>query len=146
MKERGLPGFRKWGKWGQSKKVYHVVSNYLEPELSIDRIKQNLKDNRFASSYIEAAAVDHCKRWAPTYYIKGSKGEVDIVLVQGNSMYPVEVKWTMNIRPEDLKQVQNYKNGIILSPRSETTMLKNNVVLPLTRFLIHTGYHRLLLE
>ncbi|NIM18261.1 MAG: AAA family ATPase [Candidatus Aminicenantes bacterium] len=126
--------------------IHHAVSNYLEPELSIDRIKQNLKDNRFASSYIEAAAVDHCKRWAPTYYIKGSKGEVDIVLVQGNSMFPVEVKWTTNIRPEDLKQVQNYKNGIILSPRSETTMLKNNVVLPLTRFLIHTGYHRLLLE
>jgi predicted AAA+ superfamily ATPase len=114
--------------------------------MAIDKIQANLTDNQFASSIVEAVAVDHCKRWIPTYYIKGDKGEVDIVLVQGNKMYPVEVKWTQHIRPEDIKQVRKYKNGIILTQWGENKMLESNPLIPLVRFLIHTSEKQLILE
>jgi predicted AAA+ superfamily ATPase len=91
-------------------------------------------------------AVDHCKRWVPTYYIKGNKGEVDIAVVQDNRMYPVEVKWTKTIRSEDIKQIQGYKNGVILSRASGQGVLKDNIIVPFTRFLIHTGYNRLVIS
>ncbi|MCP5102165.1 MAG: ATP-binding protein [bacterium] len=124
--------------------IDHSVTCYLNPEFSIDRIKNSLKDNKFASSYVEATAVDHCKRWAPTYYIKGAKGEVDIAVVQGNRMYPVEVKWSRNIRPEDLKQIRNYKNGIVLTPMPEIRTVKDVTFVPFVRFLVHTGAKQLI--
>jgi predicted AAA+ superfamily ATPase len=97
---------------------------------------------------VEAAAVDHCKRWAPTYYIKGDKGEVDIALVQGNKMFPVEVKWTRTIRPEALKQVRKYSNGIVLTPAPEiVTETRQNIrLIPLVRFLIHTSERQLIID
>jgi predicted AAA+ superfamily ATPase len=124
--------------------IDHSVSCRLDPELSIDDINNQLKDNKFASSYVEAVAVDHCKRWAPTYYIKGNKGEVDIAVVQGNRMYPLEIKWSRNIRSEDLKQLTNYENGIVLYPMAEIKSVKNTTFVPLNRFLIQTGSNRLI--
>jgi predicted AAA+ superfamily ATPase len=123
--------------------IDHAVSNYLEPEQSIDRIQAQLQDNKFASSYVEAVAVDHCKRWAPTYYIKGNKGEVDIALVQGKRMVPIEVKWAPHIRLEDIKQIQQYRNGLILTPFAEKRLINNIPTVPLVRFLIHVSAHHL---
>lgn len=125
--------------------IDHSITNHLDPKFSIDRIKLNLKNNKFASQYVEAITVEHCKRWTPTYYIKGDKGEVDIAMVLGNSMYPVEIKWTDRIRSRDLKQVQKYKNGIILTPRAEIRKINNNISLPLIRFLIHISEKHLVI-
>lgn len=125
--------------------IDHSVACHLDPQLSIEQIKNNLRDNRFAAAYVEAVAVDHCKRWAPTYYIKGNKGEVDVVVVQDNKMFPVEVKWSRNIRAEDLKQIQGYKNGIVVTPSPETRFLKDTAFPPLVRFLIHTDNRRLMI-
>jgi predicted AAA+ superfamily ATPase len=128
--------------------IDHSVSHYLDTRLSIDIIKENLGGHPFASSYVEAVAVDHCKRWAPTYYIKGDKGEVDIALVQGNKMFPVEVKWAQKICPEDLKQVRKYPNGIILTLAGETvTETRQNIrLIPLVRFLVHTSERQLIID
>lgn len=125
--------------------IDHTITNYLNPEFTIGQIKHNLENNEFASQYVEAVTVDHCKRWGPTYYIKGKKGEVDIVMVRGNKMYPVEVKWTDRIRIESLKQIQNYKNGIILTPKAEIRKINNNISLPLVRFLIHISAEQLII-
>ena len=126
--------------------IDHTVTCHLNPALSMEQIQANLTDNQFASSIVEAVAVDHCKRWVPTYYIKGDKGEVDIAVVQGNKMYPVEVKWTQHIRPEDIKQVRKYKNGIILTQWGEKKVIESNLLVPLVRFLIHTSEKQLILE
>jgi predicted AAA+ superfamily ATPase len=83
---------------------------------------------------------------APTYYIKGSKGEVDIALVQQKTMLPVEIKWTKRIRPEDLKQIRIYKNGIILTQSSQTQTINANIVLPLIRFLVHIDDNKVVLK
>jgi hypothetical protein len=58
--------------------------------------------------------ASHCQRAWPTFYIKG-KGEVDVVVVEGERFWPVEVKWTQQIRPKDLKQVAAYPNGLVLT-------------------------------
>ena len=57
-------------------------------------------------------AVAHVRRRYPTYYIK-AKGEVDIAYVHRGAFHPVEIKWTRQIRPADLKQVVKYPNARI---------------------------------
>ena len=93
--------------------------------------------NEFASPFVEAVVVSHCKRWTPTYYIKGAKGEIDVALVQDKKICPIEVKWTKQIRSVDIIQIQHYKEGIILTPDSKKRVLGNNHIIPLIRFLIH---------
>ena len=117
--------------------IDHSITQYLNPEFSINQIQPQLKNNEFASKYVEAITVDHCKRRFPTYYIKGKKGEVDIALVLNQRMYPIEIKWTDRLRNEELKQIQKYENGIILTPKAQLRRIDNNISLPLVRFLIH---------
>jgi len=117
--------------------IDHSVTNYLGAKTSFVDIEKSMAKNEFAAPYVEAVVVDHCKRWIPTYYIKGVKGEVDVALVQDRNMYPIEVKWTKQIRLVDVKQIQRYKKGIILTPDSKKRVLGNNHVIPLLRFLIH---------
>ncbi len=126
--------------------IDHAVSLYLNPEFSIENIKASLNNNSFASRFVEAIAVDHCKRAHPTFYIKGSSGEVDIALVQKEKMFPIEVKWTERIRPEDLKQLRKYNNGLILSPKPETQRIHNIVSSSLIRFLIHISNREIILS
>jgi len=47
-------------------------------------------------------------------YIK-SKGEVDIAYVDKNQFWPVEVKWSAQLRPKQFKQITKYPNGLILT-------------------------------
>ena len=61
---------------------------------------------------VEASIVAHLRRMAPTFYIKG-EGEVDAAYLSGNRFWPIEVKWTSQIRPKDLKQVLKYPNAVI---------------------------------
>ena len=126
--------------------IDHAVSLYLNPEFSIKNIEAGLKNNAFASRYIEATAVDHCKRIHPAYYIKGSSGEVDIALVQKGKMIPIEVKWTDRIRPEDLKQLRKYDNGLILTLKPEPQRIHNIVSSSLIRFLVHISNQEIILS
>ncbi len=92
--------------------------------------------------------VDHCKRLAPTYYIKGKKGEVDVALVLNEKMFPVEVKWTGQIRPETMKQILIYSNGIVLTKKNYGHEIRpgESRFVPLIRFLLHTENRQLILE
>lgn len=125
--------------------IDHSVTNYLGPKAPFANIKKSMVKNEFAASYVEAVVVDHCKRCLPTYYIKGVKGEVDAALVQDKKIYPIEVKWTKQIRPVDIKQIQRYKKGIILTPDSKKRAVGKNHIIPLLRFLIHISAGRLIL-
>lgn len=117
--------------------IDHAVSITINADITINKIQENLKNNQFASSYIEAIAVDHCKRMFPTFYIKGNKGEVDIAIIYKNKFIPIEVKWSSFIRSDEIKQIQQYKNGIILTANSDQKIIGNSNVVPLVRFLLH---------
>jgi predicted AAA+ superfamily ATPase len=117
--------------------IHHAVSNYVDPTTSFVEIEKALKRPEFSSSFVETVAVDHCKRWSTTFYIKGAKGEIDIALIQNKRFYPIEVKWRESFRAEDLKQIKQYKNGIILTPKAQSRVIGSTLALPLVRFLIH---------
>ncbi|NQT28340.1 MAG: ATP-binding protein [Candidatus Omnitrophica bacterium] len=119
--------------------IDHSITNYLGSKMSFINIEKCMAKNEFAAPFVEAVVVNHCKRWAPTYYIKGANGEVDVALVQDKKIYPIEVKWTKQIRPVDIKQIQHYKEGIILTSDSKKRVLGNNHIIPLIRFLIHVS-------
>ena len=74
--------------------------------------KQSLSGPHQAAQLAEATSVSHCRRDLPTYYIK-AKGEVDIACVKEKKLVPIEVKWTAQLRPSQLKHIQKYGNGQI---------------------------------
>jgi predicted AAA+ superfamily ATPase len=90
-----------------------------------------------ASKLVETIAIAAFKRrYGKTYYIKGDKGEVDIAYVKGESFFPVEIKWTTQLRPEDLKQVMVYKNSLILGRQRCASQIAQVPCLPLVYYLL----------
>jgi uncharacterized protein len=63
-----------------------------------------IEDPVLCSKLVEGCVASHYRRYFPTYYIK-SEGEIDIAYVDKERFWPVEVKWTNQIRPNDLKQL-----------------------------------------
>ena len=72
-----------------------------------------LADSKSVSRLVESCAVSLYRRHFPTFYLK-SHGEVDIAYVDGCVFMPLEIKWTEQLRPKDLKQIAKYPNGRIL--------------------------------
>lgn len=69
-------------------------------------------DNELKGDIIEGCISSLLRRYYRTYYIK-SEGEVDIAIPYRRGFLPVEIKWTENLRRNDLKQILKYKKGII---------------------------------
>lgn len=78
------------------------------------QVKPILSDPDWAARLAEACVVTQYRRYYPTYYIK-AKGEVDVAYVDQNRFWPLEIKWTGQLRPKDLKQIAKYPNGRILT-------------------------------
>jgi hypothetical protein len=82
--------------------------------------------------------VTHLRRFFPTFYIK-AEGEVDIAYVEGRRFKPVEVKWTRQLRPHDLKQIRKYGNARIWAKTWGTEDIQGIPVEPLTLALYRLG-------
>ncbi|MFO7849022.1 MAG: ATP-binding protein [Spirochaetia bacterium] len=115
--------------------IAHAVSTYIE-NTDYNSILHSLKSPEYVSSLVESICVDHCKRHFPTYYISGKKGEVDLAVLLGNKLLPAEVKWTSQLRPEELKQISLYKNGLVLQKSGQMRTVGNNITVPLLHFLL----------
>ena len=96
--------------------IFHAVNAWLKPcaDPFDEQVKPILGDRVQCARLIEACVITHYSRYYPTYYIK-AEGEVDIAYVESKKFWPIEVKWTGQIRPKDLKQISKYKNGLILT-------------------------------
>ncbi|RJO66380.1 MAG: ATP-binding protein [Myxococcales bacterium] len=94
--------------------IHHAVVNWLRPAKDPFNqiIMPSLREPEASSRLAESVAVAHVRRRFPTYYIK-AEGEVDIAYIEGRRFQPVEVKWTGQMRPKDLKQVKKYANARI---------------------------------
>lgn len=89
------------------------------------------------AALVETVAVAHFgRKFGKTYYIKGAKGEVDIAYLQDDTFFPVEIKWTTQLRPEELKQVMVYPNALILGRQRMTAKLAHVPYVPLIRYLL----------
>ena len=82
--------------------------------------------------------ANHVRRFFPTYYIK-AQGEVDIAYVRDGRFWPVEIKWTNQLRPKSLKQIARYGNGEIWSKSRHSGEMEGVNVLPLPIELLRVG-------
>jgi predicted AAA+ superfamily ATPase len=107
----------------------------------MDTIKRWLVEERFLKDAeneavkVESIAAAHCLRKFPCYYIK-TEGEIDIVAVVGKTFVPIEVKWTNQLRPQDMKQLMKYKNSVILTKRLNDGDINGIRSLSLPEFLL----------
>lgn len=94
--------------------IHHAVVSWLDPVEAPYERQRDILDNdpSAAARQVEAVVVSLVRRSWPTYYIK-AKGEVDVAYVDGRRFWPVEVKWTSQLRPKDLQQIARYPNGRI---------------------------------
>ena len=94
--------------------ILHAVNSWLRPDPDPFHhcLEPMMRDTEWSGRIAEACAVTHVRRFHPTYYIK-AEGEVDIAYIEGKRFQPIEVKWTQQLRPRDLKQIAKYGNGRI---------------------------------
>ena len=99
--------------------IYHALNAWIDPRTDpySEQVAPLIADPPSVSPLVESVAAAHYRRFYKTYYIK-ARGEVDIAYVQGRRFWPVEVKWTGQLRPKSLNRIVSYPNGLILT-RSE---------------------------
>lgn len=120
--------------------IFHALRAWVEPtETPYEtQVLPMLNDDVQASTLVEACAATHFSRCFPTYYIKAA-GEVDIAYVDGGRFWPVEIKWTRQVRPGELKQIGKYPNGRILTRRRQSGRIGSLPTAPLPLALLRPG-------
>jgi len=117
--------------------IFHSASYWLKPHSDPfgAQIQPLLSAPEHVSALVEAVVVGHYRRFFPCYYIK-AQGEVDLAYIEDGRFYPVEVKWTRQIRPKDLKQVSKYPQAVILANTRHSGRLNGIPVRPLPLALL----------
>jgi uncharacterized protein len=93
------------------------------------------KIDSLESFLVESVVVTHVNRKYPTYYIKGQYGEVELAYIKNKKFWPIEVKWTNQIRPKDIKQISCYENGKILGKNVDNNKVDGVACENLAKFL-----------
>jgi predicted AAA+ superfamily ATPase len=120
--------------------IFHAVNFWLNPidDPFTRQLKPVLADRQWSAKLTEACVVTHYRRRFPTFYIK-SKGEVDVAYVSENRFWPVEIKWTRQLRPKQLKQIAVYPNGRILTQSKVKGEIQGLPTEPLPLALLKLG-------
>jgi predicted AAA+ superfamily ATPase len=120
--------------------IFHSVRSWLLPGKDpFSTLAEPLvRQTDWADRVVEACAVSHHARYHPTYYIK-AEGEVDIAYVERGRFWPLEIKWTGQIRPKDLKQVAKYANSGIATKAISTGRIHGVPAEPLVFKLLRLG-------
>lgn len=112
--------------------IFHAIRSWLWPDSNPykNQIMAAIHDNELCSKLVEALVATHCRRYYPTYYIS-AEAEVDVAYVKDEKFWPIEVKWTNQLRSKDLKQILKYGNGIIYSKSKKAGFIDNIPAVPL---------------
>jgi len=112
--------------------IFHAMRAWLYPSQNAfsDQIQPLLTDPIQVSYLVELCAVTHYRRYFETYYIKAT-GEVDIAYIDKNQFWPIEIKWSNQLREKDLKQILKYNNGLILTKNVASGLLQHIPTKPL---------------
>jgi len=123
--------------------IFHAIRAWLNPceDPYVQQVKQVVSDPSWSARLTEACVATHYRRYFPTYYIK-AKGEVDVAYVDRNRFWPLEVKWTKQLRPKDLKQISKYPNSRILTKLRQSGEMHGipTIPLPLALFRLGSSY------
>jgi len=117
--------------------IFHAIRAWLvsSEDPFNQQILPGLKDAKLCSHLVEATVETHFRQHYPTYYIKAAS-EVDIAYVFKNKFWPIEIKWSHQLRPPELKQILKYKNGEIWAKVSTKSLLEKTPILPLPLALL----------
>jgi uncharacterized protein len=112
--------------------IYHALHAWISPisKPYTEQIRPLLQDADTVSLLSEGVVSSLYRRRFETYYIK-AEGEVDVAYIHQKKFWPVEVKWTSQIRPTDLKQIRKYSNGIILGKTNKISKIDQLLLYPL---------------
>jgi len=96
--------------------IFHAVRSWLNPSADPygEQVRPLLSDPAWAGKLVEATVVTHYRVYYPVFYIK-AEGEVDLAYIAQHRFWPVEVKWTGQVRPKNLKQITKYSHARILT-------------------------------
>lgn len=120
--------------------IFHAINAWLEndDEPYLNQIIPTINNPQLASQLVEACVATHFERYYSTYYIK-AEGEVDVAYIHDKKFWPIEIKWTNQLRSKDLKQIQKYKNGIVWAKTRSESKLENILLKPLPLELLRIG-------
>lgn len=120
--------------------IFHAVRAWLTQARDPyqEQVQILCKDPEGGSRLVESVVVSHYRQYFPTYYIKGA-GEVDLAYVDQQRFWPVEVKWSGQLRPKDLKQITKYHNGRILTKSLQSGSILGRPTSPLPLDLLRLG-------
>ena len=117
--------------------VFHAVRAWLNPckDPFNQQVLPALNNPDWAARLTEACVITHYRRKFSTYYIK-AEGEIDIAYLDENRFWPVEIKWTGQLRPKTLKQISKYPNSLILTKSKQSGRIKDIPTMPLPLALL----------
>lgn len=120
--------------------ILHAVRAWINPceDPYENQVKKMSQDPVWIGKLAESCVATHYRRYFPTYYIK-AKGEVDIAYVRGNAFWPVEVKWTKQMRPKEFSQITKYENGVILNRSRKEGVIRGVATVPLPLAMLRIG-------
>lgn len=111
--------------------IFHALNAWLNPSCDpYQQIQATLSQAQHCSTLVEACVITHIQRHFPTYYVK-AEGKIDIAYVKDKKMWPIEVKWTNQLRAKDLKQILKYPHGKIFSKVNNFSSIDHIPIEPL---------------
>ena len=115
--------------------IRHSVRALLEDDTSDLQRADLQSDPTLVAGLVESLFPLHCRRFAPTFYIK-ARHEVDCAYIEGNSFWPIEVKWRRNFDRKSVAGIARYPNGLIAARTSAASEIDAVPVRPIPVVLL----------
>jgi predicted AAA+ superfamily ATPase len=84
---------------------------------------------------LEGTFAAHVARRGEVFYLKG-QGEVDVAWLERRQIHAIEVKWSRQLRPEELKEIRRRGRGVIAARVDTAGVLDGIAVLPAALVLL----------
>jgi len=117
--------------------IFHAMRAWLNPCANPyeDMIQPILSDAEWVGRLVEAVVATHFSRLLPTYYMKTDKGEVDVASIRNGEVQCVEIKWTRQLRKQDLKVIRLMRQGEVWANVSGSHDMNGLSIKPLPQAL-----------
>ena len=125
--------------------IYHALNYWILPTSNPfqEQILPSIENTEMCSKLVESVVATHLQRKYPTFYIK-AEGEVDVAYVKNKKFWPIEVKWTQQLRHNDLKQIRKYPNARIFAKVNSITTTMDIPTIPIPLAMLDLDeYYRL---
>lgn len=86
------------------------------------------------ANLVEACGASHCYRFGKVFYLKG-QGEIDVIWLKNKKFTCIEIKWSKQIRSNDLKMLKQFPNSMILGKNPQKGNIEGIELLPIYQFL-----------